>query len=402
MSSLPALVPIDDARAELLSRLPRLCSAESIITKDCVGRVLAEDVIAPIDVPPRPNSSMDGYAIAFDDVSGVDAILRVSQRVPAGHAPAPLEKGSAARIFTGGEIPDGADTIVIQEDVRVLENGAIQINEMPSKGEWVRAAGLDISTGERVIPAGTRLTPAAIGVCASLGITHLSVFKRLKVALLSTGDELVEPGLPLAAGKIYNSNRQLIGTLIEQAGFEWVDMPRVEDSADATITALKQAVANADAIITTGGVSVGEEDHVKSAITSLGTLDLWRIRIRPGKPFAAGEIDGTPIFGLPGNPMSSLVTFALLARPCLMHLQGASYRTPLTLPVRSGITRAALKRDEFMRVMITEGVATAVGSQNSGVLSSALTADGLLHLPAFEAIEKGKTYNFIPFSALIG
>lgn len=402
MSSLPALVPIDDARAELLSRLPRLCSMESRVTTDCVGRVLAQDVIAPIDVPPRPNSSMDGYAIAFAQVSGVNAKLRVSQRIPAGHAPTPLESGTAARIFTGGELPAGADTIVIQEDVGVLENGDIQINEMPSEGEWVRAAGLDIQKGEVVIQAGTRLTPAAVGVCASLGLTQLSVFTRLKVALLSTGDELVEPGLPLAAGKIYNSNRQLIGTLIEQAGFEWVDMPGVKDTPDATIAALKEAVAKADAIITTGGVSVGEEDHVKSAITSLGTLDLWRIRIRPGKPFAAGEINGTPIFGLPGNPMSSLVTFALLARPCLMHLQGASYKTPLTIPVVSGIARAALKRDEFMRVSIEKGVAQSVGSQSSGVLSSALTADGLLHLPAFEAIEEGKTYDFIPFSALIG
>ena len=400
MNNLPPLMPLDDARAELLARLPRLCSTESLPTYECAGRILAQDVIAPSNVPPAANSSMDGYAVAFADLDKIE--LPVSQRIPAGHVAQPLQPGTAARIFTGAELPPGADTIVIQEDAEVTQSGAIRVTDMPAKGAWVRPAGMDLKQGDTIITAGTRLTPAAVGVCASMGLTHLSVYKRLRVALITTGDELVEPGQPLGAGKIYNSNIQMIGTSLEQAGFEWVRIPKVPDNREATVAALKQAVAEADTVITIGGVSVGEEDHVKSAIESLGSLSLWRIRLKPGKPFAAGEIEGTPIFSLPGNPMSSLVTFAMLARPCLMHIQGAIYTTPLSFPIEAGFSRVEEKRDEYVRVAIQDGVAQMLKSQNSGVLSSALTADGLLHLPSFEPIEAGKRYSFMPFSSLLG
>lgn len=397
--SLPPLMPLEEARDALLVELPRLCDVESLPLDQCAGRILAEDIVAPINVPVAPNSSMDGYAVAFADLTGAE--LPVSQRIPAGHAAQPLEQGSAARIFTGAELPPGADTIVIQEDAEVTPSGAIRVLEMPTQGQWVRPAGMDLKQGETILTTGSRLTPPAVGVCASMGLTHAKVYKPLRVAVIATGDELVEPGQPLAPGKIYNSNVQMIGTLLEQAGFEWLRVPRVEDDSRATVEALRHATALADAVLTIGGVSVGEEDHVKAAIESLGTLSLWRIRMKPGKPFAAAEIDGTPIFSLPGNPMSSLVTFSLLARPCLRHLQGEAYKAPVKIPVKAGFSRAAEKRDEYVRVALEDGVATVLKSQNSGVLSSALTADGLLHLPAFEEIKAGESYGFMPLSTLL-
>lgn len=397
--ALPPLMPLDEARDKLLASLPRLCATESLPTYACAGSILAQDVVAPINVPPAPNSSMDGYAVRFADLNGSE--LPVSQRIPAGHEAQPLEPGTAARIFTGAQLPAGADTIVIQEDAEVTASGAIRVVELPKQGEWVRPAGMDLKQGATILTAGTRITPPAVGVCASTGLTHLRVYKPLKVALITTGDELVEPGQPLGPGKIYNSNIQMIGTLLEQAGFEWIRVPRVADDRAATVEALKGAVAAADAVLTIGGVSVGEEDHVKAAIESLGTLNLWRIRLKPGKPFAAAEIEGTPIFSLPGNPMSSLVTFSLLARPCLMHLQGAVYKAPAYIPVECGFSREEQKRDEYVRVALFDGVAKTLVSQNSGVLSSALTADGLLHLPAFEPIEAGKRYAFIPLDSLL-
>lgn len=397
--ALPPLMPLDEAREKLLASLPRLCDTESLPTDQCAGRILAQDVVAPINVPPAPNSSMDGYAVAFSDLGSGE--LTVSQRIPAGHAPQPLQPGTAARIFTGAEMPPGADTILIQEDAEVTESGSIRVKETPKKGEWVRPAGMDLKEGATILKAGSRITPAGVGVSASMGLTHLTVYKPLKVALITTGDELVEPGQPLGPGKIYNSNIQMIGTLLEQAGFEWVRMARVEDDRAATVAALQEAVSKADAVLTIGGVSVGEEDHVKAAIESLGTLNLWRIRLKPGKPFAAAEIDGTPIFSLPGNPMSSLVTFSLLARPCLMHLQGAVYKAPTSIPLVVGFSREEQKRDEYVRVAVIDGMAKTLVSQNSGVLSSALTADGLLHLPAFEEIQEGKAYSFMPFASLL-
>lgn len=397
--ALPPLMPLEEARERLLASLPRVCDVETLRTDQCAGRILAEDLVAPINVPPAPNSSMDGYAVAFADLNGSE--LPISQRIPAGHVALAHVPGTAARIFTGAELPRGADTIVIQEDAQVTENGSIRVLEVPKAGEWVRPAGMDLKQGQTILTRGTRITPPAVGVCASMGLTHLNVYRPLRVALITTGDELVEPGQPLGPGKIYNSNIQMIGTLLEQAGFEWIRVPRVEDDREATTRALSAAVAQADAVLTIGGVSVGEEDHVKAAIESLGTLNLWRIRLKPGKPFAAAEINGTPIFSLPGNPMSSLVTFSLLARPCLMHLQGATYKDPLAIPVECGFSREEQKRDEYVRVALFNGVAKTLASQNSGVLSSALTADGLLHLPAFEPIEGGQRYSFIPFSSLL-
>ncbi len=300
--SLPPLIPLDDALNRLLAQLPREAEAETVKLADAFGRVLAEDVFARIDVPPRANSSMDGYAVRVSECPA-GAELKVSQRIPAGAAPQPLEVNSVARIFTGAEIPEGADAVVMQENTEKLDSGCIRILQAPRLAESIRDAGLDLKAGVEILKQGARLTPPALGVLASTGIDSVEVYKPIKVALLCTGDELVEPGLPLASGQIYNSNRPLISSLLRQAGIEVVDLGPVEDTYDATVAALTQAVAQADAVITTGGVSVGEEDHVKNAIQALGSLDLWRIKIRPGKPFAVGQIQGTTVIGLPGNPM---------------------------------------------------------------------------------------------------
>ena len=397
--ALPPLMPLDEARSNLLSGLTCLAPVESRPLSECLHLILAKDLVSPVDVPPQANTSMDGYALSSSDaITGKR--LTVSQRIPAGHAGLPLQQGTAARIFTGAELPEGADCVVMQENVE-READEIHLLQGAKLGENVRPAGLDLKKGAVVLKAGTRLTAASLGVAASTGQAALDVYTPLTVAILSTGDELVEPGKPLAKGQIYNSNRWLISALLRQAGFNVVEFGQVEDTFASTVAALEKASVQADMILTTGGVSVGEEDHVKTAIESLGALNLWRIRIRPGKPFAAGQVNGTPIFGLPGNPMSAMVTFALLARPCLMHLQGQTYVPELRIPVKVGFARGEETRDEFMRVQLEGGVAKQVASQNSGVLSSALSADGLLHLPSNTLINQGDTYDFIPFESLL-
>lgn len=394
------LIPLDEARARLLDQLAVTAAVESVALDEANGRILAQDVVASMNVPPKANSEMDGYALCEQDaIEG--RVLTVSQRIPAGAVTQPHVAGSVARIFTGAELPDGANLVVMQENTVRLESGEVRILQTAKAGENVRQAGLDIKQGEVVLKRGTRLTPAALGVCASIGVERVDLYKPLRVALLSTGDELVEPGTTLRAGQIYNSNRPMLLNLLRQAGFEPIDLGLVADNPQATLAALERAHAEADAILTMGGVSVGEEDHVKSAIQTLGSLDLWRIKIRPGKPFAAGEVKGTPVFGLPGNPMSALVTFAMLARPCLMHIQGATYKPALRIPVPVGFDRNSQMRDEFVRVELHDGVAMRMASQSSGVLSSALYADGLLHLPSDMEIKQGQQFDFIPFCALL-
>ncbi|MDX1589951.1 MAG: molybdopterin molybdotransferase MoeA, partial [Oleiphilaceae bacterium] len=297
----------DLALGRLLEQAVPVRDSETLATADALGRVLAQPVTARVTVPPADNSAVDGYAIRWQDARQ-DNPLPLSQRIPAGDDPQPLRPGTAARIFTGAAIPPGADTVLMQEHCQEDSQGQhVTLNKPPQQGQNIRPAGQDIRAGEPLLEAGTRLLPQHLGLLASVGLAEVNVHRRLRVAILSTGDELVSPGEPLAPGKIYNSNRFLLKGLLESARCDILDLGDVADSFQATCDALANGAADADLIISTGGVSVGDEDHVRSAVQSLGRLDLWRLAIKPGKPFAFGQVGATPFVGLPGNPAAVLV-----------------------------------------------------------------------------------------------
>ena len=410
VSARPPLKPLDEAMAELLGHAQPALATESVATFDADGRVLAQDVVSALQVPPQDNSAMDGYAVRCADVvRGV--ALPVSQRIAAGQAGAPLQPGTAARIFTGAPVPPGADAIVMQEDCEALEDGSVRINLVPPAGQWIRRAGEDITHGAVVLTAGTRLTPAGLGLAASVGLAQLQVACRPRVALFSTGDELVMPGdvapQDMRPGAIYNSNRFVLRALLLRLGCEVTDFGIVPDQRDATIAALRDASQQHDLILTSGGVSVGEEDHIKPAVETLGTLDLWQIAIKPGKPCAYGRVGAAHFLGLPGNPVSSFVTFLLLVRPFLLRLQGVPVET-LDIATKSIAATAHFtwargdKRREFMRVRRnTAGGVELFANQSSGVLTSAVWGDGLVDNPPGRTIAHGDLVQFIPFATLL-
>lgn len=373
---------------------------------ECRGLVLAEPVTSPIDVPGYDNSAMDGYALRYQDTLSGDALLPISQRIAAGETGKPLQPGTAARIFTGAPIPEGADAVVMQEECEVIEQ-QIRLNRAVSQGENIRPRGNDIGAGHVVMQAGICIEPQHMGLLASLGLARLPVYSRPRVSILCTGDELVEPGQALAAGQIYNSNRYLLRGMLEKLNCEIIDHGVLADDYAQTEAALTEAAAGSDLIVTTGGVSVGEEDHVKNAMQRQGQLDLWRIAIKPGKPLAFGSINNTPFFGLPGNPVSTLVTFLLFCRPFVNRLRGMSQVREISFDIAAGFdwTRQK-KRREFVRVRIETGEhgkqqAVLYPKQGSDVLSSVVWADGLVEIPENSTLQAGDMVRFYPFSEIL-
>ena len=402
------LKPLATALDELLAHAVPLAAFESISTFDADGRVLAHDLVSALQVPSFDNSAMDGYALRAADVPAAGAVLPVSQRIAAGAVGAPLDAGTAARIFTGAPVPAGADVVVMQEECSAQDDDSVRINAVVQPGQNIRRAGEDIAQGSSIIAAGTRLTPAELGLAASIGCAQLQVAKRPRVALFSTGDELVMPGdvapQDLPAGSIYNSNRFFLRAMLQRLGCEVVDKGIVPDSYDATVAALQSAAADCDLVLTSGGVSVGEEDHVKPAVQALGSLDLWAIAIKPGKPFAYGKVGKAHFIGLPGNPVSSFVTFALLVRPFVLRLQGVCNVAPQAVAMRADFDwPRADKRQEFLRVRINaQGGLDRFANQSSGVLTSVVWGDGLVDNPAGSTIAKGDWVRFMPLAQLLG
>ena len=400
------LLTLDEALRGLLSVVQALPATETqeVATFDALGRVLAQDLRSTIDVPPADNSSMDGYAMRCADVPVAGTRLPVSQRIPAGVVGVDLQPGTAARIFTGAQLPHGADSIQMQEQCEAVTEG-VRINALPVAGQWIRRRGEDVRRGDVVLAAGTRLTPAALGLAATVGAATLTVSRRPRVALFSTGDELMMPGEPLKPGAIYNSNRYTLRAQIQAIGCDCTDLGIVPDRLDATREVLRRAAEGNDLIVTSGGVSVGEEDHLRPAVQAEGRIELWQIAIKPGKPLAFGEVrraDGSTayIVGLPGNPVSSFITFLLMVRPVLLRLQGAIRLQPRPVSQRADFDWPRPdKRREFLRVRRNEaGGLDLFPNQSSGVLTSAVWADGVVDNPAGRVIRAGDVVDYLSFT----
>lgn len=415
MSRAP-LTPLEDALAAVLAQAQPLPGAAFVDLLQADGRVLAADCIAPLQVPPLDNSAMDGYAVRSAEVAQAGTALPVSQRIPAGQVGTALQVGTVARIFTGAPLPPGADAIVMQEDCTVLDDGRVRFDAVPQPGQFVRRAGQDIALGSTALQAGLRLTPAALGLAASLGLAQLPVARRPRVALFSTGDELALPGSiapqDLPPGHIFNSNRYVLASLLQRWGCEVVDGGILPDDRVATHAALARAAQDCDLLVTSAGVSVGEEDHVRPVVEQLGALSLWKIAMKPGKPFAFGHVRRSSegktagqahFIGLPGNPVSSLITALVLLRPFVLALQGASVVQPPAhwLTADFEITQRDSRR-EFLRARRNAaGQLELFANQNSGVLTSTVWAEGLVDNPAQTLIARGDSVRFLPFSELL-
>jgi molybdopterin molybdotransferase len=404
--TLAGLTAYDAAVAQLVDAATPIAEHEQVPLSDALGRVLATPVRSAIDVPGWDYSAMDGYAVRRADCLEPGVELPVSQRVPAGSAPDALKPGTAARIFTGAPIPAGADAVVIQEVCEATDAG-VRVTVPPGWGDNIRRQGEDIAAGRTVIESGTRLRPQHLGLAASVGVPQLVVTRRPRVALFASGDELVMPGEPLAPGKIYNSNRFSAMALLQALGCDVIDLGIVEDSLDATKAALGRGAGAADLILASGGVSVGEEDHVKPAVQALGSLALWKLAIRPGKPLAFGHVGETPFIGAPGNPVSLFVTFVLFVRPFILRLQGREDWRPVSLRAVAGFDwDRPDRRREFHRARLepdADGGSRVVvhPSRSSGVLSSVTWANGLVMIPEQQTIRPGDLVDFLPFCELL-
>lgn len=401
-----AMLSLDHALTQLLGAARPIAEVEEVDALDCVGRVLAAPIRSGIDVPPSDNSMMDGYAVSCADVTTTGAKLRIAQRIPAGGIGHPLERGTAARIFTGAPIPVGVDAIVMQELCEANGDEVI-INHVPRHGEWITRCGSDIRSGAEVLSGGTRLRPQEAGLVASVGAATVPVYRRLRVALFSTGSELVMPGERLPPGAIFNSNRFLLRGLIQLLGCSLTDFGIVRDDLEDTRRLLREAAQRHDLIVTCGGISTGEEDYVKPAVRAEGELDLWKIALKPGKPLAYGRIrnaaDGASFVGLPGNPVSAFVTFVVVVRPLILKLQGAARLEPVVEQRRANfdLPRPDSRR-EFLRARVdgSDGL-ELFPNQSSAVLTSTAWADGLVDNPPCNKIRQGDLVRFLPFAGLL-
>ncbi|MBK7663895.1 MAG: molybdopterin molybdotransferase MoeA [Sterolibacteriaceae bacterium] len=401
-----AMLTLDHALAKLLAVARPIAEVDEVDTLECVGRVLAAPIRSGIDVPPSDNSMMDGYAVSCADVRTSGVRLRIAQRIPAGSMGHALERGTAARIFTGAPIPAGVDAIVMQE-LCEAEGDEVIINHVPRDGEWITRRGSDIHSGAEVLSGGTRLRPQEAGLAASVGTATVPVFRRLRVALFSTGSELVMPGERLPPGSIFNSNRFLLRGLIQSLGCSLTDFGIVRDDLEDTRRLLREAAQRHDLIVTCGGVSAGEEDHVRPAVQAEGELDLWKIALKPGKPLAYGRVrnaaDGTSFVGLPGNPVSAFVTFVIVVRPLILKLQGAAHLGPFVEQRRAEFDLPKPdSRREFLRARVgVSGGLELFPNQSSAVLTSIAWADGLVDNPPCNKIRYGDLVRFLPFAGLL-
>lgn len=395
------LMPVEEAIASLLemAALQRLDDSEPVLLADARQRVLASDLVATLDLPPWPNSAMDGYALNMDDWDGQP--LAVSQRIYAGVAPQALLAGTCARIFTGAPVPEGANSVEMQENVEVLDDARIAFKKPLLAGQNIRPQGQENRVGQVLLQAGKRLGPFELAIAAGQGCTHVHVVRRPRVALLSTGDELAEPGTPLKPGCIYNSNRTLLSHWLSALGCDVIDGGVLPDQPQQTRLKLEQLQYSTDLILTTGGVSAGDADCLGQVLRECGKPLFWKLAIKPGKPLTVGYFGSVPVIGLPGNPMSALVTFGLLARAYLLRIQGVEDVTPLSFPVSVGFdwTKAGGRR-EYLRARLEDGRAVPYGNQSSGILLSASWADGLVEILEGGKLKAGDSARFIPFCGL--
>ena len=396
------LMPVEEAMQRLmdLAASAPITERETVALADALGRVLAQDLVSTLDLPPWPNSAMDGYAMRVADWTGEP--LPVSQRIFAGHAPEPLQPGTCARIFTGAPVPEGADCVEMQENAEVQADATVRFLEPLSAGQNIRPKGQETTVGDKVLDAGTVMNPIELGLAASMGLGHVQVMRRARVAVLSTGDELIEPGQPLGPGQIYNSNRVLLCSWLTRLGCEVVDAGILPDNLEKTRAALG-SLNDVDLILSTGGVSVGEADFLGHALKEEGEIALWKLAIKPGKPLTFGHFRGVPVIGLPGNPASTLVTFALLARPYLLRRMGVQAVKPLQFKVPAAFTWTKPgTRREYLRGRLEQGRLVAYRNQSSGVLRSAAWADGLIEIVEGTTVAEGDLLNFIPLSEVMG
>ena len=401
------LIPYDDALEQLTARIATRAEIVERPLLEAGGAILAESIMAGIDVPGCAMSSMDGYAINTADLGDDSTCLPVSQRIAAGEAGSALPAGTAARIFTGAPVPEGADAVIMQEQVEV-DGDSIRFSQRPKPGNNVRPAGNDIKRDTLILERGCRLRPQDIGLAASVGRQSLPVFTPIKVGMFFTGDELVEPGTELGVGKIYDSNRYTLHGLLQAKGCQIVDLGLIGDTLDATRGAMSRAALAADLVVTSGGVSVGEEDHVRIALEQLGELRLWRLGIKPGKPLAYGEINGTAFIGLPGNPVSVFATFCLFVVPVIHLMQGRSWQKPVAVSVPADFDWPKPdSRREFLRARLTsdadgQAVAQIFPNQDSGVLTSTVWADGFVEIAENTTVSRGQAVEYIPFDQFLG